>query len=70
MKKSVEEIKKFLQKRFNKGINEDQKIILLAAMELSNIRNTIVGLFRNGIIRSLDYQGTVKLEQEPNLKKV
>ena len=30
-----------------------------------DIRNAIVSLFRNGFIKSLDYQSTVKLEQEP-----
>ena len=64
MKKSRRD-KKFLPKRFNKDITEDQKSVLLNAMNLFDIRNTIVSLFRNGFIKSLDYQSTVKLEQEP-----
>ena len=65
MWKSVEGIKKFLPKRFNKDITEDQKSILLNSIKLFDIRNTIVSLFRNGVIKSLEFQGTVKLEQEP-----
>ena len=67
--KNVEEIKKFFPKRFNKDITEDQKRILLNAMKLFNIKNTIVSLFRNGFIRSLDYQNTVKLEQKPEFEE-
>ena len=67
--KNVEEIIKFLPKRFNKDITEDQKSILLNAMKLFNIKNTIVSLFRNGFIRSLDYQNTVKLEQKPGFEE-
>ena len=63
--KNVEGIKKFLPKRFNKDITEDQKSILLNSIKLFDIRNTIVSLFRNGVIKSLECQGTVKLEQEP-----
>ena len=63
--KSVEGIKNFLPKRFNKDIIEDQKSILLNSIKLFDIRNTIVSLFRNGVIKSLEYQGTVKFEQEP-----
>ena len=63
--KSVKGIKKFFPKRFKKDITEDQKNILLNAMKLFNIKNTIVNLFRNGFIKSLDYQNTVKLEQKP-----
>ena len=62
---SVKGIKKFFPKRFKKDITEDQKNILLNAMKLFNIKNTIVNLFRNGFIKSLDYQNTVKLEQKP-----
>ena len=62
---SVEGIKKFLPKRFNKDITEDQKSILLNSIKLFDIRNTIVSLFRNGVMKSLECQGTVKLEQEP-----
>ena len=64
-KKEVEEIKKFLPKRSNKDITEDQKSVLLNTMNLFDIRNAIVSLFRNGFVKSLDYQSTVKLEQEP-----
>ena len=46
--KSMTEIKKFLPERFNKDITEDQKIILLDAMKLFDIKNTIISLFRNG----------------------
>ena len=53
--KTVEEIKKFFSKRFNKDITEDQKSILLNAMKLYDIKNTIVSFFRNGFIRPLDY---------------
>ena len=67
--KNVEEIIKFLPKRFNKDITEDQKSILLNAMKLFDIKNTIVSLFRNGFIRSLDYQNTVKLEQKPEFEE-
>ena len=67
--KNVEEIKKFFPKRFNKDITEDQKSILLNAMKLFDIKNTIVSLFRNGFIRSLDYQNTVKLEQKPGFEE-
>ena len=63
--KIVEGIKKFLLKRFNKDITKDQKSTLLNVMKLFDIINTIVGLFRNCFIKSLDYQGTVKLEQKP-----
>ena len=35
-------------------------------MKLFDVRNAIVSLFRNGFIRSLDYQSTVGLE--PTLK--
>ena len=61
--------KKLFPKRFNKDITEDQKRILLNAMKLFNIKNTIVSLFRNGFIRSLDYQNTVKLEQKPGFEE-
>ena len=63
--KSVEGKKKFFPKRFKKDITEDQKNILLNAMKLFNIKNTIGNLFRNGFIKSLDYQNTVKSEQKP-----
>ena len=62
--KSVKGIKTFFPKRFNKYITEDQKSILLTAMKLFHIRNTIVSLFRNGFIKPLHYQSTVKLKQE------
>ena len=58
--KNVKEIKKTFPKRFNKDITEDQKSILLNAIKLFDIRNTIVSLF----IKPLDYQSTVKLKQE------
>ena len=67
--KSVEGIKKFLPKRFNKDITENQKSILLNAIKLFDIRNTIVSLFRNGFIKPLDYQSTVKLELKPKLEE-
>ena len=67
--KNVEEIKKFFPKRFNKDITEDQKSILLNAMKLFNIKNTIVSLFRNGFIRPLDYQNTAKLKQKPEFEE-
>ena len=63
--KSVKGTKKFFPKRFKKDITEDQKNILLNAMKLLDIKNTIVSLFKNGFITSLDYQNTVKLEQKP-----
>ena len=34
-------------------------------MKLFDIRNTTVSLFRNGFIKSLDYQITLKLELKP-----
>ena len=34
-------------------------------MKLFDIRDTIVSLFRNGFIKSLDYQSTLKLELKP-----
>ena len=67
--KNVEGIKKFLPKRFNKDITEDQKSILLNAMKLFDIKSTTVSLFRNGFIRSLYYQNTVKLEQKPEFEE-
>ena len=67
--KNVEGIKSFLPKRFNKDITEDQKSVLLNAMKLFDIKNVIVSLFRNGFIRPLDYQNTVKLEQKPKFEK-
>ena len=67
--KNVERIKPFLSKRFDKDITGDQKSVLLNAMKLFNIKNTIVILFRNGFIRSLDYQNTVKLEQKPEFEE-
>ena len=67
--KNVEGIKKFLPKRFNKDITEDQKSILLNAMKLFDIKNTIVSLFKNDLIRSLDYQNTVKLEQKTEFEE-
>ena len=63
--KSVEEIKKFFPKRFNKDITEDQKSILLNAMKLFDIRKKVISLFRKGFIKSLDYPSAVKLKQEP-----
>ena len=62
--KCTEGINKFLPKRFIKDITDDQKSILLNAMKLFDIKNTIVSLFRNGFIKSLDYQSTLKLEQK------
>ena len=67
--KNVEGIKSFLPKIFNKDITEDQKSVLLNAMKLFDIKNVIVSLFRNGFIRPLDYQNTVKLEQKPKFEK-
>ena len=43
--KSIKGTKKFFPKRFNKDIIEDQKNILLNAMKLFDIKNTIVSLF-------------------------
>ena len=63
--KSVEEIKNFFPKRFNKDVTEDQKSILLNAMKLFDIRKKVVSLFRNGFIKYLDYPSAVKLKQEP-----
>ena len=57
--KNTEWINKFLSKRFNKDITDDQKSISLNAIKLFDIRNTIVSLFRNGFIKSLDYQSTL-----------
>ena len=68
-KKCRRDKKVFFPKRFNKNITEDQKSILLNVMKLFNITNTIVSLFRNGFIRSLDYQNTVKLEQKPDFEE-
>ena len=45
--KSTEGIKKFFPKNSKKYINENQKSILLNAMMLFDIRNTIVNLFIN-----------------------
>ena len=73
--KSTAGIKHFLLKRFKKDINEDQKSVLLNAMMLFDIRKAIASLFRNGFIKPLDYQSTVKLkqkskpEQNQNLEK-
>ena len=67
--KNVEEIKKNFPKRFHKDIIEDQKSILLNAIKLFDIKNTIVSLFRNGFIRSLDYQNNIKLEQKPEFEE-
>ena len=66
MWKNVEGIKKFLPKRFNKDITEDQ---ILNAMKLLDIKNAIVSLSRTGFIRSLDYQNTIKLEQKPEFEE-
>ena len=38
-------------------------------MKPFDVKNTIVSLFRNGFIRSLDYQNTVKLEQKPEFEE-
>ena len=38
-------------------------------MKLFDIKNTIFSLFRNGFIRSLDYQDTLKLEKEPEFEE-
>ena len=38
-------------------------------MKLLDIKNTIVSLFKNGFITSLDYQNTVKLEQKPEFEE-
>ena len=42
---------------------------MLNAIKLFDIKNTIVNLFRNGFIRSLDYQNTIKLEQKPEFEE-
>ena len=68
--KSVEEIKKFFPKRFNKDITEDQKSILLNAMKLFDIRKKVISLFRNGFIKYLDYPSAVKLKQEPKPEEI
>ena len=60
--KSTEGIKRFLPKRLKKDINENQKSILLNAMMLFHIRNAIFSLFRNGFIKSLEYQSAIKLK--------
>ena len=67
--KSVEGKKKFFPKRFKKDITEDQKNILLNAMKLFDIKNTFVSFLRNGFIRSLDYQNTIKLGQKPEFEE-
>ena len=38
-------------------------------MKLFHIKNAIVSLFRNGFIRSLDHQNTVKLERKPEFEE-
>ena len=38
-------------------------------MKLFDIKNTIFSLLRNGFIRSLDYQDTLKLEKEPEFEE-
>ena len=67
--KNVEEIKHFLPKWFNKDITEDQKSILLNSIKLLDIENTIVILFKNGFVRYLDYQNTLKIEQKPEFEE-
>ena len=59
--KSTEEIKKVLPKRLKKDINKNQKSILLNAIMLFHIRNATFSLFRNGFIKSLEYQSAIKL---------
>ena len=46
-------------------IKRAQKTVLLNVIKLFDIRNTIVSLFRNGFIKSLDYESTLKLELKP-----
>ena len=60
--KSTEEIKKVLPKRLKKDINKNQKSILLNAIMLFHIRNATFSLFRNGFIKSLEYQSAIKLK--------
>ena len=38
-------------------------------MKLFDIENTIVILFKNGFVRSLDYQNTLKIEQKPEFEE-
>ena len=38
-------------------------------MKLLDIENTIVILFKNGFVRSLDYQNTLKIEQKPEFEE-
>ena len=68
--KSTERINKFLPKRFKKDINKNQKSILLNAMMLFDIRNAIVGLFKNGFIKLLRYQSTKKPKSEESIAEI
>ena len=68
--KSTERINKFLPKRFKKDINKNQKSILLNAMMLFDIRNAIVGLFKNGFIKPLRYQSTKKPKSEESIAEI
>ena len=63
--KSTKEIKTFFPKRFLKGINENQKSILLNTMMLFDIRNAIVSLFKKCFIRPLEYQSAIKSKPNP-----
>ena len=38
-------------------------------MKLFDIENTIVILFKNGFVRSLDYQNTIKIERKPEFEE-
>ena len=53
--------KKVSSKKINKDFTEDQKSVLSNAMKLFDIRNVVAVLFKNGFIRSLDFQGFVGL---------
>ena len=68
--KSTEGIKKFFPKNSKKYINENQKSILLNAMMLFDIRNAIVGLFKNGFIKPLRYQSTKKPKSEESIAEI
>ena len=54
-----------LPKRFKKDIIDNEKSILLNAMMLFDIRNAIVSLFRNGIIKPLEYHSDKKSKPKP-----
>ena len=70
MKKVQKGKKSFFPKNSKKYINENQKSILLNAMMLFDIRNAIVGLFKNGFIKSLRYQSTKKPKSEESIAEM